>query len=235
MAPSIITDIFSIILNLIYPRTCMYCNGFTAITPIGLCRTCWDSVPATGLGNWVDRVTNHAALDAAWSGWYFDEKLQAVIHSFKYQDTPKFAFHLGRFLARELRPEFMQADPDVLIPVPLHAVKARDRGYNQAEWIARGMSRELSLPVVSRWVKRIRYTESQTALTVFQRKENVSGAFMVTQDMTGLTVAIVDDVLTTGSTLSGVAQACKAAGAKETLGITLATPQDTKKGNGNDT
>ncbi len=227
MRLSFLSDLTTILLNLIFPGSCLHCKTETDILPTGLCENCWQGLEPTGYGNWVDRIANSAGLDQAYSGWFFGEILQSVIHSFKYQDTPKFAFHLGRFLAQELDNELDITRLDMLVPIPLHPVKKRERGYNQSWWIARGLSDEWQVPVRETQIRRIRYTESQTKLTAEQRRKNVSGAFRVTGDLTGLTIGIVDDVLTTGSTLSGVAKVCREAGALTVIGITLATPKET--------
>jgi ComF family protein len=127
-------------------------------------------------------------------------------------------------------------EPPLLMPVPLHASRQRERGFNQAELLARGLRGALgkrddgrSVRLETRALRRTRPTISQTGLSLRQRKENVRGVFSVTapQGIAGRLVVLVDDVMTTGATVSECAGALKQAGAREVLALTLAraTPQ----------
>ncbi len=194
------------------------------MTHLGICEKCLKNIEPTRLNDWVSMVTNNAQMDHVYSGWYFDPIFQNVIHSFKYLDRPKFAFHFGRYLAKEIGSTSFPI-PDQLIPVPLHHVKKRTRKYNQADWLALGLSKEMGIPVNRKACKKLRYTTSQTTLSVQERMQNVAAGFRCTQDLSGKHIGIVDDVLTTGSTVSAVAQACKIAGAETITAITLCTPK----------
>jgi len=97
--------------------------------------------------------------------------------------------HLGNML-----PLTQVGDLDFLIPVPLHSVKKRERGYNQAKWIAKGLSSIWEVPVDPSILKRKKYTETQTMLSSIERKQNMDKSFEVKKPMKGITIGIIDDV-----------------------------------------
>ena len=177
------------------------------------------------LKNRVQELAVRKNIDRAYSGWEFGPELRALIHPLKYQDRARIGSYLGRRLGRRVK-EKLNLELDVLIPVPLHPVKHRERGYNQAWWICRGLSRELQLPVWPKAIKRVKYTISQTILDREERQNNMQLAFCTRKDMAGITVAIIDDVLTTGSTISSLAGVIKDAGVKTVVALTVAAPLD---------
>jgi len=137
------------------------------------------------------------------------------IRALKFHQQLGLARLLGEQLARRLVPE--TARPDVIMPVPLHNARLRERGYNQALEIARPVARALSVPLDFRSLVRMRATAPQTGMTVEARRKNLRGAFALRDDaaVRNLRVALVDDVMTTGSTLQAAAQCLLAAGASE--------------------
>ena len=98
------------------------------------------------LGNLVENFSYSEGLDGVYSGWYFNDQIQRVIHSLKYEERATLGWELGHHLANML-PLDQVGDLDFLIPVPLHSVKKRERGYNQAKWIAQGLSSIWEVPV----------------------------------------------------------------------------------------
>ncbi|MBN2279934.1 MAG: ComF family protein [Candidatus Marinimicrobia bacterium] len=100
-------------------------------------------------------------------------------------------------------------DECILVPVPLHAIKKRERGYNQSELIAKGISEITKIPVVTNLVKRIKNTATQTKMNKKERIENMHRAFVAQSEIVAKTVIIVDDVYTTGTTINSVAEAMK--------------------------
>lgn len=133
--------------------------------------------------------------------------LQTLIHDLKYQQKTKIGVDLGKRLGRQMRHFFGVDDSWVLIPVPLHPVKGRERGYNQAYYIARGVQQSTGARIDVRSIARLRKTRSQTKLTMTERKANVSGAFVCTapaETFAAQPVAIIDDVITTGVTISEI-------------------------------
>lgn len=137
--------------------------------------------------------------------------MQALIHELKYKGfrSP------GEFLA-----EGMQAyakgnkeyrDYDLVMAVPLHRVRKRERGYNQSELLARKLAKSLEIPY-SEPVRRRCYTQSQTLLSAEQRKDNLRDAFRVRKSIRGKKIILVDDVFTTGSTVNEISKTLRAAG-----------------------
>jgi ComF family protein len=125
--------------------------------------------------------------------------------------------HLARVLGKLLADAVCAAGaeiPDMIIPVPLHRTRLRSRGYNQALEIARPIGKRLDIPVNPRLVRRTRDTGSQTDLPRKDRAKNVRGAFDVRGNVEGLSIAIVDDVMTTGHTVNSVAECLTRANAK---------------------
>ena len=140
-------------------------------------------------------------------------KVQHLIHKLKYYGQKQVGFRLGVLAALHLqRAESPICKADVLIPVPLHPRKQRKRGYNQAEWICKGMSSVLQIPVDTRFLHRVSYTETQTKKSVAERWDNLHSRFRVdgTCDWQGKRLVLVDDVLTTGATLVDCASAINA-------------------------
>jgi ComF family protein len=133
------------------------------------------------------------------------------LHSLKYRGHRM----LGRALALTLAPAFaaVASGVDTLVAVPLHAARHRERGYNQAEELARTLASELRLPLLRRGIERRLPTASQTMASAHERRANVANAFAVHGDVRGLRLAIVDDVITTGATVNALAAALLAAGA----------------------
>lgn len=148
--------------------------------------------------------------------------IQSVIHSMKYSGMVKLAALFGKSLAA-----FVPKEIDVIIPVPLHRTRMAERGYNQAEILAKSMAGKAE---VIRSVKRTRPTPSQTNLSLPKRIENMEGAFALTRhakEIVGKHVLIVDDVMTTGSTLMSVAEAVMEAKPKSISTLALAIAEHT--------
>ena len=137
------------------------------------------------------------------------------IRALKFHQQLGLARLLGEQLARRLAPE--TARPDLIMPVPLHSARLRERGYNQALEIARPVARVLDVPLDFRSLVRVRATAPQTGMTVAARRKNLRGAFALRDAaaMRNLRVALVDDVMTTGSTVQAAAKCLRAAGARD--------------------
>jgi ComF family protein len=156
--------------------------------------------------------------------FHFDSARSAVraqgvvleaVHRYKYQRELWFEAFLADLLCRQAGPVLTGAGWDVIVPVPLHTVREREREFNQAGRLANTLSRSLSLPVRYDWLKRIRHTRTQTLLTRKERAANLHRAFTLrtAAAVEGLSCVLVDDVFTTGATTNACAQTLKAAGA----------------------
>jgi len=153
----------------------------------------------------------------------FDPNYQTLIHYFKYKRKITLGKKLGRRLGEILKEEEFLEDYDFLIPVPLHPSRERERGYNQSKILADEISRLTSLPLLDKVLFRKKNTRDQTYLTAEERERNVKGAFRLKHSLTlqGKKILLVDDVMTTGTTLKECSKILKEAGAKEVAGATV--------------
>ncbi len=158
------------------------------------------------------------------SAVYFEGVLREAIHCFKYRGRTVLAEPLGDLMATYWTRHTMPID--VLVPVPLHAARLRERGYNQAALLAREMARRVGLAVDERVLVRRRATASQVKLDADQRKANVRAAFHCSGDgLTAKRILLIDDVCTTGATLEACAAALYDGGARSVQALTLARPR----------
>jgi Predicted amidophosphoribosyltransferases len=132
--------------------------------------------------------------------------------SFKYHNSSRTAYRLGMLYGRELMADNWQRPIDLLSPVPLHWLKQLQRGYNQSEWIAQGLSHIWNIPVRTDLLKRRRNTTTQTQKNIYERFLNADEAFEARKNtlLNGRHILLVDDVLTSGSTLCACAEALHA-------------------------
>ena len=214
------------------PSLCAGCSepiGPGAVQLCDGCRTSMETAPypeeiySSILGS--DAWSESVEIDAVGSLYHFspDSPIREVVHAIKYRGCRGLAEGLGFDTGRTLSvfPEFHSVE--VVVPIPLHPARYRERGYNQAEMIARGVARGIGVPVDPGALRRDRHTGTQTALDNDARRRNVDGAFRgVTSEIRGRVVLLCDDVLTTGATLRAAARALLQAGATSVVGGTLA-------------
>ena len=153
--------------------------------------------------------------------------LREWIHLLKYEGQRALAPPLARYLTAALASADwapLRAHIDGVVPAPLHAARLRERGYNQAELLARGLCRQTGLPLRTDLLHRARQTRSQVGLNAVERKANVEDAFTAAPASRGLHLLLIDDVYTTGATLRACANALREAGAAQVSALTLAMP-----------
>jgi ComF family protein len=218
------------LLNLLFPNACVVCNRkilerkwgaacpdcWAALEPVPspVCPCCGMHAPAIEGRCDACRRGDHA-FDFARSVFIFNDRMREIIHHLKYSGRVSLARPLGRALENCLRSEDFRAQ--AVVPVPLHRARARERGFNQAELLAR----TLELRVESRALRRIKNTPSQTGLTRPQRAANLAGAFRLKGQLPAC-VVVVDDVYTTGSTLDEIARTLKCANVSRVEVLTAA-------------
>lgn len=139
--------------------------------------------------------------------------IDALIHALKYQANLAIAPILADLLITKL--EFVDSKPDVIIPMPLHPLRLRERGYNQAIELSRYLARHMKIPLLPDSCNRIRHTPPQTELPWKDRHKNIRNAFRCEMDLSGQRIAVVDDVMTTGATLNELAKILRRQGAVE--------------------
>jgi ComF family protein len=191
----------------VFPPRCILCGFPGASLDLDLCGVCRADLP------WAE-VSGDARV-----AFRYEHPVDELIRRLKYQGAIAHARMLGVLLAEVAR-DRGDALPALLVPVPLHAARWRERGFNQAAAIARYAGHQLEIPVMRHGVVRVRDTPSQTALDVNARRRNVRGAFAVRagRALDRLSaaghVAIVDDVITTGSTVGELQRVLLAVGVR---------------------
>jgi len=163
-------------------------------------------------------------FDGAFSGFQFNRPLQDLIHQLKYRNRPGIGRYVGSLLAKRVVGEPGIPHITAVVPVPLHPLRNRERGYNQSAHIARGISDETGIPVLENVLARNLNTPTQTSLSPEARMANVEGVFEAgrVEAVRGATVSLVDDIFTTGATVNSCARALLQAGAGRVFVLTIA-------------
>lgn len=199
------------LLSVFYPEVCLQCGNVLDDSEQTVCGNCIAGLPRTFMAVNKDNLaemkfaTDLKILRAAsYCRYSQDSDFRNMIHRAKYGNHPEIMYRLAQQAATEWRDTGFFDGVDVIVPVPLHKKKLRERGYNQSDFIAHGLGDELGVAVCEDALARIRNDQSQTMQDMTARSANVKGAFAVNEEsnIKGKTVLLVDDVLTTGATLS---------------------------------
>lgn len=158
--------------------------------------------------------------------------IRHIIHEFKYNHKYKLAEYIGKKLGEKIRLH-KKWELDVIIPVPLHYLKKIERGYNQSDMICKGLEKEIGIKRDNKVLKRIKYTDSQTTLSIRNRKRNIRSAFQVKNNsrLKGKSVLLIDDVVTTGTTVLECAKVLYKSGTKEIFLASIARAKPHQKKN----
>lgn len=233
-------ELFRAAISLFYPPICEGCDASVGpaqylcaecqarapriVAPF--CEKCAEPFPGAITGPFACANCANQTLhfDAAVAGYRARGVVRRLIHEFKYHQRIYLRHVIGDWLAAVLNdPRMNPGQFDVIVPVPLHPAKQRERGFNQAALLARSFSARTGLPI-NPALERVRFTQTQTAFDRAERMENLHNAFRLRRrrDVRGSRVLLVDDVLTTGSTLSECARVLKRAGASSVYAATAA-------------
>lgn len=202
-------------LALFYPNYCYACGRKLSKNRSCICPECELHLPRTDYHRYSPNPMEQlfwgrVPVEAAAAYLYFKKggSVQSLVHALKYKDRPEIGRYFGRLLGELLRVHAVFNQAEALVPVPLHPRKQRLRGYNQSEEIAGGMREAMGIPVWTHVLVRQTTTDTQTKRSVYQRWENVHSAFAVPvpSALEGRHVILVDDVVTTGSTMEAAAQ-----------------------------
>jgi len=169
-------------------------------------------------------LTDRPSFDRARSALRYAYTAEELVQSFKYRHAVQLAEDFGDILEAALRTKFDYAAIDVVMPVPLHPHRLRERGFNQSELLAETVSRRIGRRLDARSLVRRRDTEHQARIGGQARRANLDAAFAVTSPeyVRGRTILLIDDVMTTGTTLSGCAKTLRDAGAARIWCLTVA-------------
>ncbi len=207
------------LLDLLFPPSCVHCGRGGH----WLCPQCIAAIaPAAPV------LRAPEPLAGLWVAGDYEDPLRLAIHRLKFDGKRRLAEPLGRVLAETFRRQVCEHSlPDAVLPVPLHPQRQAERGYNQSALLARVLCRLEGLRLVEDALHRSRDTPQQARMNAAQRQANVSDAFSCERGhaaLVGRRLLLVDDVCTTGSTLSACAEQLLAAGAREVWGLALARP-----------
>ncbi|MBR2351620.1 MAG: ComF family protein [Alistipes sp.] len=206
----------SAIMSLLFPRVCPVCDKPLGEGERDICTLCRNDIPLTGFICEADnlmeqRFWGYLPIERAAALFWFVEGSgwRKLIHDFKYAQHWYTAEMMGRWMGIEMKRSGRFDDIDLIVPIPLHWRKRLARGYNQSEYIARGLAQHLAVPCDFSAVRRTHYNKSQTRKRRTERWGNVSGIFGVRrpEHLRGRHILLVDDVFTTGATISSCAEA----------------------------
>lgn len=196
-------------ISLLFPRCCVVCGRSLAKGEECICAMCNINLPRTNYhlqkDNQVEQLFwGKIPLERATSFFFYRKgsDFRQILHQLKYGGQKEIGAIMGRYMASELTVSGFFEGIDVIIPVPLHKRKQRIRGYNQSEWIARGISAVTGIRIDTEVIVRRKHTDTQTRKSTFERWENVDGIFELhhAESLKGKHLLVVDDVLTTGAT-----------------------------------
>ncbi len=213
------------LLNLLYPQDCLICsNRIRESVPARLCGPCHDRIMRYVETPHWSYAERGLAFDAAYHVAGYEDIVKRCICLLKYDGKHDLSKPLGNLMSEYAARNLKLDDIDLLVPVPLHPVKLRERQFNQSELIAGHLAKRFNKKLERDWIKRIKYTPAQAGLSREQRLRNIKGAFLVRRDsdFKGKNVLLIDDVMTTGATLHECAKAIKSAGAGKVFAYTLA-------------
>ena len=209
------------VLDFLYPPLCLSCGSRLAEGESLLCSACSRLAPrldrrdATLCRARTD-LFNESAVEDLVVLWHFEGPVRDLVHSVKYGGLSSAAEKAGTWLGQSMEQASNRWLPDLIVPIPLHPARRRERGYDQSACIARGVARILGVPLFEDVAARTRNTATQTSLDRSQRRENVAGAFRVRHPdlVRNANVLIVDDVVTTGATVGALAGSLRECGSR---------------------
>jgi len=225
-------DALSALADFIYPPSCLLCNKYLDHHQ-PFCSACQSILKESAYpimqtdSSDFRNLSESLYLNGVLSGWPFSEEMEKIIHMMKYQYRPGLCKTMGNLLGEIVRPVLEDSEGFVIVSVPLHPVRKRERGYNQSEKLGDGLSKVLNLPIEKGILKRTRYTDTQTALNAEERQKNVTDVFQIKKGkLCGVKhILLVDDVITTGATMNQCAKKIRDCGIEKIIGISLSRPR----------
>jgi ComF family protein len=198
------------IFNLAFPNLCEACGNELVGNEYLVCVACWQHLPETNFhlqkGNEIEqKFIGKVAIERATSFYYFNKTstIQEILYALKYQRKKELGIELGLRFGNSLRHCDWINSIDCIVPVPLAKQKLKSRGFNQAEYLGMGLSEQLNIPLRNDVLIRIKNTQTQTHLNTSLRIANMENAFRMLNHelLANKHILLIDDVITTGSTL----------------------------------
>jgi ComF family protein len=228
---TIAKSILNPLLDFIYPPVCISCNTPLTDGNQKICQNCWGAIPALTKDHslYQDARTKLLAegyIDDLISCYMFEREgpFQHIAHALKYQEYKSFGVELGKQIGGLILD--WKIETDIIVPVPLHRIKHRERGYNQSEFISIGIASVIGQPVINDAVRRTRHTQTQTKLNLQERHMNMKDAFEIiagaSESLNRKKCLMVDDVITTGATINSCAKAILEAGSIKIIAASAA-------------
>ncbi len=203
-------DFWDDFISLLFPRLCYGCGDHLMRNESLICTDCYVRIPRTEYHTQPENPVaqlfwGRCCIEKAAAFSYYNKgsRIRRLIHNLKYNGIQELGIELGKIYGRSLKESGFTDEIDLIIPVPLHPVKKRTRGFNQSELISAGLSESTGVPVDLLSLARVSVSDTQTKRSRYDRWTNVEGIFAVTdQDLIkGKHILLVDDVITTGSTI----------------------------------
>jgi ComF family protein len=222
------------IVDVLYPPHCIVCDSGLYQSEVDVCSTCLSTLPTVNDDYSPESLYIRLSIELrpsfVWAYLLFDSKnkTQKILHAIKYGDSPDIAVRLAAIWADRIKSSLLDANIDMLIPIPLHKSKMRKRGYNQATKIAEGIQRVIDLEIEENVLYRKKNLFVQAKSKRVKRFENVKLVYAIrnTDRIKGKHILLVDDVLTTGATLEACGLLLKNAGAAKVSVALLAMVAD---------
>jgi ComF family protein len=209
------------VIDVFFPPICYICDCYLPAGQKIICKNCWSEIPA--FDGKLDQSLTTGPFDTLYILFEFEDKIRHLIHLLKYKQH----LTLAEYFASEAKnkfPNLMKQNYNEIIPVPLYKTRKRERGYNQSEEVANALANIFQIPVKSEHLLRIRPTSSQTKMNKEQREKNIKNVFYCPKKLHGNNILLVDDVITTGSTIEVCVNTLKEAGAKRVDVFVIAHP-----------
>ena len=205
------------VIGLVLPPTCVVCDApLSATEPRGICPTCWPTMP------WWDKkqpaVPSLEGIDYFAAPLRYEDEAAALVVSMKFNDLPELSPAMAR-LINQVMPTMENA---LLVPVPMHYSRVSKRQFNQAIMLVNELAKLTGWEKDNEALIRVKNTRPQVGQSAVSRRKNMAGAFKACNQVAGRNVIIVDDVMTTGSTVMSCAKELRKAGAEEIAVVTLA-------------
>jgi ComF family protein len=228
---NIIKSLAFAIIDFFYPPLCIVCNSDRILRSQKVCAQCWDSIPRVTQNmpqyrELCEIIVRKKSAHEFISCFLFTRNgaFRHIIHALKYRKFKSIGIQLGRIIGTALLDRHTEFD--IIIPVPLHRVKRWERGYNQSDLIAQGISSLLQKPIAAECLLRTRNTASQTTLSIEDRRQNMQNAFIIRpkheHDVKAKICLLVDDIITTGATVKACIAVLRKAGAAQIIVVSSA-------------